>query len=76
MKAIVLVVGRVELLVLIPGEIVDDLLCVFVAEIVFDYFEIYLLSHKLFVGVDLLVEDLVFDLTSQYICHQFFCCVR
>ena len=65
-----------ELLVLIPCKIVDDLFGVFVAEIVFDYFEVYLLSHKLFVGVDLLVEDLVFDLTPQNICHQFFCCVR
>ena len=75
LEAMVLVVSWVELLVLIPSEVVDDMFGYLVTVVILDDFKIDLLSDKLFVGVNLLVEDLVLDFTPDDICHQIFCSV-
>ena len=64
-----------ELLVLIPSEVVDDMFGHLVAVVILDDFKIDLLSDQLFVGMNLLVEDLVLDFTPDDICHQIFCSV-
>ena len=54
-----------ELLVLIPSEVIDDMLGHLVAVVILDDFKIDLLSDQLFVSVYLLVEDLVLDFTPD-----------
>ena len=64
-----------ELLVLVPSEVIDDVFGHLVTMVVLDDFKIDLLPDQLFMGMDLLVEDLVLDFTPNYICHQIFCSV-
>ena len=61
-----------ELHVLIPSEVVDDMFGHLVAMVVLDDFKIDLLPDQLFMGMDLFVEDLVLDFTPNNICHQIF----
>ena len=58
-----------ELLVLIPSEVIDDMFCHLVAVVILDDFKIDLLSDQLLVGMNLLIEYLILNFTPNHICH-------